>query len=122
MAERRAEIVADDAILKVTTSILGVRRWRHCSPRCARAGRAMAYSPRSTGRHRARRAFPALRYGHQRDPRQIDRAVKLDDLPPPEIMWEGKYVRAVNRGKWEYAEPCRTAYAPSSSLPNMRAR
>jgi ADP-ribose pyrophosphatase len=29
--------------------------------------------------------------------------VKLDDLPPPEVMWEGKYVRAVRRGKWEYA-------------------
>jgi ADP-ribose pyrophosphatase len=29
--------------------------------------------------------------------------VNLDDLPPPELMWEGKYVRAVRRGKWEYA-------------------
>ena len=29
--------------------------------------------------------------------------MKLDDLPPAEIMWEGKYVRAVRRGQWEYA-------------------
>ena len=29
--------------------------------------------------------------------------MNLDDLPPPELMWEGKYVRAVRRGKWEYA-------------------
>ena len=29
--------------------------------------------------------------------------MKLDDLPPPEVMWAGKYVRAVKRGKWEYA-------------------
>jgi ADP-ribose pyrophosphatase len=29
--------------------------------------------------------------------------VNLDDLPPPKLMWEGKYVRAVRRGKWEYA-------------------
>ena len=29
--------------------------------------------------------------------------MNLDDLPPAEIMWEGKYVRAVRRGKWEFA-------------------
>jgi ADP-ribose pyrophosphatase len=29
--------------------------------------------------------------------------VNLDDLPPVEVMWEGKFVRAVRRGKWEYA-------------------
>jgi ADP-ribose pyrophosphatase len=29
--------------------------------------------------------------------------VNLDDVPSPETMWEGKYVRAVRRGKWEYA-------------------
>ncbi len=29
--------------------------------------------------------------------------MNLDDLPPPEEMWAGKYVRAVRRGKWEYA-------------------
>ena len=29
--------------------------------------------------------------------------MKLDDLPPPEVMWAGKFVRAVRRGKWEYA-------------------
>ena len=29
--------------------------------------------------------------------------MNLDGLPPPELMWEGKYVRAVRRGKWEYA-------------------
>lgn len=27
----------------------------------------------------------------------------LDDLPPLEVMWEGKFVRAVRRGKWEFA-------------------
>jgi ADP-ribose pyrophosphatase len=29
--------------------------------------------------------------------------MKLDDLPPVEVMWEGKFVRALRRGKWEYA-------------------
>ncbi len=29
--------------------------------------------------------------------------MNLDDLPPPEVMWAGKYVRAMKRGKWEYA-------------------
>jgi ADP-ribose pyrophosphatase len=29
--------------------------------------------------------------------------VKLDDLPPPEVMWAGRFVRALRRGKWEYA-------------------
>jgi ADP-ribose pyrophosphatase len=29
--------------------------------------------------------------------------MKLDELPPPELMWEGKFVRAVRRGRWEYA-------------------
>ena len=28
--------------------------------------------------------------------------MNLDDLPPPEVMWTGKYVRAVKRGNWEY--------------------
>jgi ADP-ribose pyrophosphatase len=29
--------------------------------------------------------------------------VNLDDLPPVEVMWEGRFVRALRRGKWEYA-------------------
>jgi ADP-ribose pyrophosphatase len=29
--------------------------------------------------------------------------MKLDDLPPPEVMWSGRFVRAMQRGKWEYA-------------------
>jgi ADP-ribose pyrophosphatase len=29
--------------------------------------------------------------------------MKLDDLPLPEVMWAGKYVRVLRRGKWEYA-------------------
>ena len=29
--------------------------------------------------------------------------MNLDDLPAPELMWGGTYVRAVKRGKWEYA-------------------
>jgi ADP-ribose pyrophosphatase len=29
--------------------------------------------------------------------------MNLDDLPPPELMWAGKFVRALRRGKWEYA-------------------
>ena len=28
--------------------------------------------------------------------------MKLDDLPPPQLMWQGKYVRAFKRGQWEY--------------------
>jgi ADP-ribose pyrophosphatase len=29
--------------------------------------------------------------------------MNLDDLPPVEVMWEGKFVGAMRRGKWEYA-------------------
>jgi ADP-ribose pyrophosphatase len=29
--------------------------------------------------------------------------VNLDDLPPPELMWEGKFIRALRRANWEYA-------------------
>ena len=29
--------------------------------------------------------------------------MNLDDLPPPELMWAGKFIRALRRGKWEYA-------------------
>jgi ADP-ribose pyrophosphatase len=29
--------------------------------------------------------------------------MNLDDLPPAETMWAGKYVRAMRRDKWEYA-------------------
>jgi ADP-ribose pyrophosphatase len=29
--------------------------------------------------------------------------MNIDDLPPTETMWEGKFVRAMRRGKWEYA-------------------
>jgi ADP-ribose pyrophosphatase len=31
----------------------------------------------------------------------------LDDLPPPELMWEGKFIRALKRGNWEYASRAR---------------
>ncbi|HKP34675.1 MAG TPA: NUDIX hydrolase [Sphingomicrobium sp.] len=33
--------------------------------------------------------------------------MKLDELPPLEVMWEGKFVRALRRGKWEYASRAR---------------
>src|SRR6478735_7715854 len=29
--------------------------------------------------------------------------MNLDDLPPPQLMWEGEFVRAFKRGKWEFA-------------------
>ena len=33
--------------------------------------------------------------------------MNLDNLPPPEIMCEGKFVRLLKRGKWEYASRSR---------------
>lgn len=33
--------------------------------------------------------------------------MNLNDLPPVELMWEGKFVRALRRGKWEYASRAR---------------
>lgn len=33
--------------------------------------------------------------------------MNLEDLPPVELMWEGKFVRALRRGKWEYASRAR---------------
>ena len=29
--------------------------------------------------------------------------MNLDDLPSPEVMWAGKYVRVLKRDRWEYA-------------------
>jgi len=29
--------------------------------------------------------------------------MNLDHFPPPEVMWSGKFVRALRRGRWEYA-------------------
>lgn len=29
--------------------------------------------------------------------------MNLDDLPPVDVVWEGKYVRAMRRGQWEFA-------------------
>jgi ADP-ribose pyrophosphatase len=29
--------------------------------------------------------------------------MNLDELPPVEVMWAGKFVRALKRGNWEYA-------------------
>ena len=33
--------------------------------------------------------------------------MNLEDLPQPEVMWAGRYVRALKRGKWEYASRSR---------------
>ena len=33
--------------------------------------------------------------------------MNLDDLPPPEVKWEGKFVRALKRDRWEYASRTR---------------
>ena len=33
--------------------------------------------------------------------------MNLDDLPPAELMWEGKFVRAFRRVNWEYASRAR---------------
>jgi ADP-ribose pyrophosphatase len=33
--------------------------------------------------------------------------MNLDELPPVEVMWEGRFVRALCRGKWEYASRAR---------------
>ena len=37
--------------------------------------------------------------------------MNLDDLPPAELMWEGKFVRAMKRGKWEFASRTRNIRA-----------
>ena len=29
--------------------------------------------------------------------------MNLDELPPPQVMWTGKYLRALKRDRWEYA-------------------
>ena len=33
--------------------------------------------------------------------------MNLDDLPPAELKWEGKFVRAFKRGNWEYVSRAR---------------
>ena len=92
MAERRAEIVADEAILKVTDD----HTWGEAMAaliaevREGRVGDGIVCGDRARGRG-AFRAFPALGRRQQRNSGQADRAMNLDDLPPPEVMWAGKY-------------------------------
>lgn len=33
--------------------------------------------------------------------------MNLDELPPREVMWEGRWIRALRRGRWEYASRTR---------------
>jgi len=33
--------------------------------------------------------------------------MKLDELPPAEVMWAGKYLRVLKRDKWEFASRTR---------------
>src|SRR5207237_2167617 len=58
-------------------------------------------------RRGACRAFPAFNRRHERDSGPTDRTMNLDHLPPAQVMWEGKFVRALTRGKWEYASRAR---------------
>ena len=37
--------------------------------------------------------------------------MNLDDLPPAELMWEGKFVRVLKRERWEYASRSRNIRA-----------
>ena len=37
--------------------------------------------------------------------------MNLDDLPPAEVMWAGKYVRILKRDRWEYASRTRNINA-----------
>ena len=37
--------------------------------------------------------------------------MNLDNLPPVEVMCEGKFVRLVKRGKWEFASRARNINA-----------
>jgi len=37
--------------------------------------------------------------------------MNLEDLPPVEVMCEGKFVRALRRGRWEYASRARNIRA-----------
>jgi ADP-ribose pyrophosphatase len=37
--------------------------------------------------------------------------MNLDDLPPPELMCEGRFVRLLKRGKWEFASRTRNISA-----------
>ena len=37
--------------------------------------------------------------------------MNLDDLPPPELLCEGKFVRLLKRGKWEFASRARNINA-----------
>src|SRR5690242_13173199 len=66
-------------------------------------GRRRHCSGGQPGRRGSFGALPTFGRRQQRDTGQADRTMNLDDLPPPEVMWAGKYVRAVKRGKWEYA-------------------
>ena len=33
--------------------------------------------------------------------------MNLDDLSPAKLMWEGRFIRAMKRGRWEYASRAR---------------
>src|SRR5688572_28588757 len=58
-------------------------------------------------RRGAFRAFPAFSRGQERDSGQAHRTMTDDRLQDPlKVEWEGKYIRIVTRGGWEYVERC----------------
>ena len=123
MGERRAEIVADEAILAVTDE----HTWGEAMEallvevRAGRPGDGMVAAIGKVGEV-LQAAFPALRRRHQRNPRQAHRTMSGEDDGPPQVMWEGKYVRALKRGRWEYVEPRRRRPRGGHPRRHMRAR
>ncbi len=107
--EHRAEIVADEAIAsKVSPDVWGeaiaalIGEARH-----GRIAQGMALAI-ERGRPRPGRALPAQRRRQsQRAARSADRAVSGPSAEeerhfPEDVMWEGRFIVAKRRGRWEY--------------------
>ena len=95
MAEHRAEIVADEAITAVTTP----ETWGEAMTalltdvKAGRPGDGIVAAVEIIGEVLAEH-FPKSQRGHQRNPRQADRAMSGDKI----VEWEGKYLRIVRDG------------------------
>ena len=111
MGEHRAEIVADEAITKVTTP----ETWGEAMAalltevKAGRPGDGIVAAVELIG-DGAGRAFPAIGDGHQRNPGQADRAMS-DDRDARSRRVGGQIYPRVTRGRWEYVERCGGVHA-----------
>ena len=112
LAEHRAEIVADKAIAdQVTAEVWGEAMAALVDElKAGRPGRGMALAVEQD--RRGAGADPAADARQsQRAAGPADRTMSHDRDDPEETVWEGRYLAAKTRGRWEYVSRTRGIHA-----------